>query len=174
MSDIKNARALLEELASYLDAGDPHEPILVARIHELLSNPPWLALDWLIENGSGTLGVPGGWVDFSDKDTIRQELIDSMNREKKIKIIDQQGNEVRVGIAYRFSFGGPGPDVTTLVVTGINDEGTVDTYDVLFRMPVTKVKGDSLWRPLKHTWDAHPDDKKAVIDYAGESALSLE
>lgn len=33
-----------------------------------------VALNWLIENGSGTLGVPDGLIDFSDKDTIRQEI----------------------------------------------------------------------------------------------------
>lgn len=31
-------------------------------------------LDWLIKNASGTLGVPGGWIDFSDKEALLQDL----------------------------------------------------------------------------------------------------
>lgn len=91
-----------------------------------------------------------------------------------MEVLDQQGNKVRVGVAYRFVIGMPGPDTTALVVTGINEDGTVNTYDPQFKMRVDDIKPDLLWRPLKHTWDAHPGDKKAVIAYAGENAISLE
>lgn len=91
-----------------------------------------------------------------------------------MKAIDQQSNEIRIGVAYKFIFGQPGNDTTTLVVTGINDDGTVDTYDVHFKMPVNKIRGDQLWRPLIHKWEAHPTCVKAVTEYAGASALNLE
>jgi len=86
---------------------------------------------------------------------------------------DQQGNDIRIGVAYQFVFGMPGPDITCLVVEGINDDGTVQCYDVHFKMALESIKTDRLWRPLKHTWAAWPGDVKAVTEYVGAQALDL-
>jgi len=91
-----------------------------------------------------------------------------------MKILDNQGNEIRSGIAYKFIFGHPGPDVTTVVVDEVREDGTVSAYDVLFKMRIESIKADQLWRPIKHKWDSYPQDRDAVIAYAGSSALSLE
>lgn len=87
--------------------------------------------------------------------------------------LDMQGNPVRVSVAYQFAFGAPGPDVTCLVVEHDNDDGTFDCYDVHFKMRVSGVKSESLWRPLKHSWSAWPQDVAAVTSYAGAQALDL-
>lgn len=87
--------------------------------------------------------------------------------------IDKQGNEVRVGVAYQFVFAMPGPDITCLVVESINEDGTVNCYDVHFKMKVENVQPDELWRPIKHTWSAWPGDVKAVTDCVGAQALDL-
>lgn len=87
--------------------------------------------------------------------------------------IDQQGNEVRVGIAYQFVYGMPGPDVTTLVVTKIEGD-EIEAFDVIFGFERLIVKADQLWRPLKHTWEAWKQDKELIIKHFGSSALSLE
>jgi len=88
-------------------------------------------------------------------------------------MLDQQNNEIRIGVAYQFIFGMPGPDVTCLVVEGFNEDGTVQCYDVHFKMRLESVKPDRLWRPLKHTWAAWPGDVKAVTEYVGAQALDL-
>ena len=89
-------------------------------------------------------------------------------------MLDQQNNAIRIGVAYQFIFGMPGPDVTCLVVEGFNDDdGTVQCYDVHFKMRLESVKPDRLWRPLKHTWAAWPGDVKAVTEYVGAQALDL-
>lgn len=84
---------------------------------------------------------------------------------------DQQGNTIKIGVAYQFMFGHG--DRTTLVVESINEDGTLNTYDVFFKMAVVIKKPDSLWRPLKHTWAAWPQDVEAVTAYAGAAALDL-
>lgn len=86
---------------------------------------------------------------------------------------DRQGNEIKIGVAYQYVFGMPGPDVTCLIVESINEDGTVNTYDVSFKMKVDNVKPEELWRPLKHTWDAWSTWKKEVIEYCGAQALDL-
>lgn len=87
---------------------------------------------------------------------------------------DQQGNEIKIGVAYQYVFGMPGPDVTCLVVENINEDGTVNTYDVSFKMKVDKVRPDELWRPLKHTWSAWSTWAKEVTEYCGAQALDLD
>lgn len=64
-------------------------------------------------------------------------------------------------------------DRTTLVVKSIDSDGTVNTYDVFFKMDVKIKNSEWLWRPLKHTWGVWTQDSEAVIAYAGESALDL-
>lgn len=86
---------------------------------------------------------------------------------------DAQGFPVKIGVAYQFVFGAPGPDVTCLVVEQDNGDGTFDCYDVHFKMKVGNVKAKDLWRPLKHTWTAWPQDVAAVTSYAGSRALDL-
>lgn len=86
--------------------------------------------------------------------------------------IDQQGFKVKLGVAYFFIFGMPGPDVTAMVIESLNDDGTVSGWDVNFKFKVENMKTDRLWRPLKYTW-ANKGERKAIIDYAGESALDL-
>lgn len=88
-------------------------------------------------------------------------------------ILDQQDNKIRIGVAYQFICGMPGPDVTCLVAEGINSDGTIQCYDVHFQMRLESVKPDRLWRPLKHTWAAWPADVKAVTEYVGPQALDL-
>ena len=88
-----------------------------------------------------------------------------------MEVLDQQGFKIKIGVAYQFMFGHG--DRTTLVVESIDDEGTIKAYDVFFKMKVEVKNGDWLWRPLKYTWDAWPQDSQAVIAYAGESALDL-
>lgn len=92
---------------------------------------------------------------------------------KTMNKLDQQGNLVRVGIAYQFLYGGPGPEVTCLMVEQDNDDGTFDCYDVHFKMKVPGIKADRLFRPLKHKWSAWPQDVAAVTSYAGDQALDL-
>lgn len=87
--------------------------------------------------------------------------------------LDQQGNAIKIGVAYQFVFAMPGPDVTCLVVESINADGTLQCYDVHFQMRIESVKPDRLWRPLKHTWAAWPGDVKAVTNYVGAQALDL-
>lgn len=86
-------------------------------------------------------------------------------------VLDQQGFKIKIGVAYQFMFGQG--DRTTLVVKSIGDDGVIDTYDVFFKMDVKIKNGEWLWRPLKYTWSAWPQDSEAVIKYAGESALDL-
>jgi hypothetical protein len=86
--------------------------------------------------------------------------------------IDQQGFKIKTGVAYLFRFSSPGPDVTALVVESLNEDGTVNTWDVNFKMKVDNVKPDRLWRPLQFTW-GNRSDRSAVIAYAGSSALDL-
>ncbi len=86
--------------------------------------------------------------------------------------IDQQGFKIKVGVAYLFAYGAPGPDVTALVVESLNEDGTVNTWDVNFKMKVGNIKPDRLWRPLKFRWDGK-SERSAIIAYAGASALDL-
>lgn len=88
-----------------------------------------------------------------------------------MECIDQQGFNIKIGVAYQFMFGHG--DRTTLVVESIEESGIIHAYDVFFHMKVEIKSGNLLWRPLKHTWSSWPQDTKAVIDYAGESALDL-
>lgn len=87
--------------------------------------------------------------------------------------IDQQGNKIRVGIAYQFVFAMPGPDVTCLIAEGLNEDGTIQCYDVHFKMRLKSVEPNRLWRPLKHTWSRWPADIEAVTQYVGAQALDL-
>lgn len=61
-----------------------------------------------------------------------------------IKYIDQQGFRVKIGIAYFFIFGGPGPDYTALVVEELNEDGTVSGYDPVFKIKVENIETDKL------------------------------
>lgn len=86
--------------------------------------------------------------------------------------LDQQGSRVKLGVAYLFVYGMPGPDVTAMVVDTLNEDGTVSGWDVNFKFEVENMKTDRLWRPLKWTW-ADKGERQAIIEYAGESALDL-
>lgn len=88
--------------------------------------------------------------------------------------LDQQGNEVKIGVAYQWIFAMPGPDVTCLVVESENPDGTLECYDVLFKLKISSVRPETLWRPLKRTWAAWPAEAKAVAEYCGPDALNLE
>lgn len=89
-----------------------------------------------------------------------------------MEYIDQQGFNIKVGVAYLFVFAMPGPDVTAIVIEELNEDGTVSGWDVNFKFKVDNIKTDRLWRPLKYTWEGK-GDKLAIIEYAGESALDL-
>lgn len=87
--------------------------------------------------------------------------------------IDQQGFKIKLGVAYLFVFAMPGPDVTAMVIESLNEDGTVSGWDVNFKFKVENMKPDRLWRPLKYTW-ADKGERRAIIEYAGESALDLK
>lgn len=91
----------------------------------------------------------------------------------EIQYIDQQGSPIKIGVAYQFICGMPGPDVTCLIVESMNEDGTVNTWDLDYCMKVNNVKPDRLWRPLKHTWAAWGSWAKAAVDYAGPASLDL-
>lgn len=88
-------------------------------------------------------------------------------------VLDQQGSKVKVGVAYLFIFAWPGPDVTCLIAESINDDGTVNCYDVHFKTKVENIQADSLWRPLKRTWIRRPADIRAITAYLLAQALDL-
>ena len=89
-----------------------------------------------------------------------------------IDYIDQQGSRIKVGVAYLFVFGMPGPDTTAIVIEDFHPDGTVSGWDVSFKFKVENIKPDRLWRPLKYKWD-QKGERSAIIAYAGESALDL-
>lgn len=89
-----------------------------------------------------------------------------------MEYIDQQGYNVKIGVAYLFVCGMPGPDVSAMIVESLNANGTVTGWDVCFKFSRENVKTDSLWRPLKYTWEGK-GERQCVVDYAGESALDL-
>lgn len=86
---------------------------------------------------------------------------------------DQQGNEIKLNRAYQFIFGGPGPDVTCVIVKSINEDGTVGVFDPTFNHTFS-VKPNDLWRPLKFTWERWPTFKKAILEHGGSLDLSTD
>ena len=90
---------------------------------------------------------------------------------ESIQCIDQQGSKVKVGVAYQVSFAFK--EVTCVVVEAINEDGSVNCYDVHFKMKVENVHPGTLWRPLKHTWEMWPADVDRVTEYVGAQALDL-
>lgn len=89
-----------------------------------------------------------------------------------MEYVDQQGFNIKSGVAYLFVFAMPGPDVTAIVIEDLNEDGTVSGWDVNFNFKVEDIKPDRLWRPLKYTWE-QKSEKNSIIRYAGESALDL-
>lgn len=108
--------------------------------------------------------------------TRHMQWLEGLERARKAfyeaPFLDGQGNKVRVGVAYKYCCGHG--DITTIVVEDAREDGTASGYDVEFKMALDSIKTSMLWRPLMHKWDAHPGSRDAVIDYAGESALSLD
>lgn len=86
---------------------------------------------------------------------------------------DQQGYEVELNRGYQFVFGGPGPDITCVIVKKINEDGTVGVFDPIFNYSFD-VNPQELWRPLMHTWEAWPDFKKAILERGGSLDLTVE
>ncbi len=86
--------------------------------------------------------------------------------------IDQQGYKIKIGVAYRFVFGMPGPDVTSVIVESFNDDGSVNVFDPSFKIKAENLGSGRFWRPLMRGWD-DISDRKAIVEYAGESALDL-
>lgn len=87
--------------------------------------------------------------------------------------LDEQGHKVKLGVAYLYIFAMPGPDTTCLIVESMNEDGTVNCYDVLFKMKVENIQTGKLWRPLKHTWSRRPGELRAITDYLLAQALDL-
>ncbi|OYF73413.1 hypothetical protein CI612_27285 [Klebsiella quasipneumoniae subsp. similipneumoniae] len=85
---------------------------------------------------------------------------------------DKQNNEIKVGVAYQYAFAMPGPDVSCVIVKSLNDDGTVEVFDVLFCRHLI-VKGEQLLRPLKHGWDAWKEMSDAAVKYGGSLDLSV-
>lgn len=44
--------------------------------------------------------------------------------------------KIKVGDSFHYRFGGPGPDITLLTVTGVKEDGTVVTWDLYFRFTI--------------------------------------
>lgn len=86
--------------------------------------------------------------------------------------IDQQGYKIKIGVAYRFVFGMPGPDVTSVIVESFNDDGSINVFDPSFKIKAENLGSGRFWRPLMRGWD-DISDRKAIVEYAGESALDL-
>ena len=86
--------------------------------------------------------------------------------------IDQQGYKIKIGVAYRFVFGMPGPDVTSVIIESFNDDGSVNVFDPSFKIKAENLGSGRFWRPLMRGWD-DISDRKAIVEYAGESALDL-
>lgn len=89
-----------------------------------------------------------------------------------MKYIDQQGFDIKLGVAYLFVFAMPGPDCTAFIVEGFNEDGTLTGYDPVFKHKIEDMKPSKLWRPLKYTWEGKCE-KQYIIVYASESALDL-
>lgn len=89
-----------------------------------------------------------------------------------MEYIDQQGHKIKLGVAYLFVYGMPGPDVSAMIVEGFNDDGTVNGWDVCFKFSRENVKTDTLWRPLKYKWEGN-GARSYIVEYSGEKALDL-
>lgn len=83
-----------------------------------------------------------------------------------INHIDGQGNEVVINGSYKYVFAMPGPDVTILIVRSFNDDGTVNCFDVQFKMEVNSVKTKELFRPLRFPWE--PYEESLIKQYGGD------
>jgi len=57
-------------------------------------------------------------------------------------------DKIKVGNPYRYVYGGPGPDVTVVVVLSI-ENGLALVWDALFEMYVKDVEVKNLWEPDK-------------------------
>lgn len=86
---------------------------------------------------------------------------------------DSQNNDIKIGVAYQYAFAWPGPDVSCVIVNRINDDGTVDAYDVLFQHDIC-LKGKELSRPIIHSWDSWGYLRDAVIKHGGMLDLSVD
>lgn len=67
-------------------------------------------------------------------------------------ITDGQGNPIVVNMAYKFVFAMPGPDITIVIVKEINNDGTVNCFDVFFKLNLQKLKPKELFRPIRYPW----------------------
>lgn len=86
---------------------------------------------------------------------------------------DQQGFEIKLNRGYQFIFGGPGPDVTCVIVRSLNEDGTVGVFAPIFNHEFN-VNPEKLWRPLRHTWEEWPVFKEAILAQGGSLDLSVD
>ncbi len=78
---------------------------------------------------------------------------------------DQQGNALKVGLAYKMVIGRPGPDTSTVILKKINDDQTLSVYDVYFEME-NECKPDDLWKPIKHGWKT--EELELICKFGGQ------
>lgn len=91
----------------------------------------------------------------------------------ELQVLDSQGRPIRAGVAYLWSSGGEGSEPSVVIIESVNGSGTVDGWALEFERALNDIPPDELSRPLSATWEAWPELKKAVIDYAGVDALDL-
>lgn len=90
-----------------------------------------------------------------------------------VEVLDAQGNQVKEGVAYLFSFDGEGFAASAVIVESVNGSGTVDGWSLEFKRALNDISPAQLSRPIEGTWDAWPEWKEASINYAGVEALDL-
>lgn len=74
--------------------------------------------------------------------------------------LDGQGNPVEVGLSYRFGY-----DQYVVIVKSINDDGSVNVFDVLFEFDEEKIDPNWLFRPKRAPF--YDRDVKAIIKFGG-------
>lgn len=74
--------------------------------------------------------------------------------------LDGQGNPVEVGLSYKF-----GRDQYVVIVKSINDDGSVNVFDVLFEFDVKKIDSSWLYRPKIAPF--YDTDVEAIIKFGG-------
>lgn len=128
---------------------------------------------WVDGQKSGIIISNNGFVVHGDSAFSAVECTSTNDTVGFHHYIDKQGYPVKVGVAYLFVYAMPGPDITAMVVESLNKDGTVSGWDVNFKHKVDNIKASELFRPLEYTW-ADKQERQAIIEYAGESALDLK
>ena len=74
--------------------------------------------------------------------------------------LDGQGNPIDIGLSYKF-----GRDQYVVIVKSINDDGSVNAFDVLFEFDVKNIDPSGLFRPKIAPF--YDTDVEAIIKFGG-------